>query len=414
MATPPPRTVTLVLVDAAGAVLGSLPPFEVDTPWWQDMAPVVRAVQMRDGLQVTVLRLLDTALPAAHGGAVTYLAQADAAAARNVPPRAWSGRLPDDPKRHAYACVGGPAADLAWAEAVLRARGDMPAGAAEQIRSWNLSSLWRLPTRSGVAWLKVVPPFFAHEAAVLNVLADAPVPQLLGHDGARMLMAELPGSDRYEALLPERLRMVDLLVDLQARWCGRVDELLALGLPDWRGPALTEAVSTTFLRHADALDADERSALETFIAALPRRFAAIATCGMPDGLVHGDFHPGNLRGDGNTLAVLDWGDSGVGHPLLDQTAFLRTCPADEIEPSRSHWRAAWRRHLPGADTARASQLLGPVATARSAVIYQRFLDRIERAEHGYHRDDPLDYLRRTAALAIIESSSAASAAWDAR
>jgi hypothetical protein len=46
---------------------------------------------------------------------------------------------------------------------------------------------------------------------------------------------------------------------------------------------------------------------------------------------------------------------------------------------------------------RAERLLAPLATARSAVIYQRFLDHIEQAEHPYHRDDPLDCLRKTAA-----------------
>lgn len=42
------RIVTLVLVDARGELLGSLPPFEAETPWWQDIAPVVGAVRRRD------------------------------------------------------------------------------------------------------------------------------------------------------------------------------------------------------------------------------------------------------------------------------------------------------------------------------------------------------------------------------
>ena len=69
MQTPSPRIVTLVLVAADGSVRGALPPFEAETPWWMDMAPVVRAARMQHGLRVTVLRLLDTALPSAHGGA---------------------------------------------------------------------------------------------------------------------------------------------------------------------------------------------------------------------------------------------------------------------------------------------------------------------------------------------------------
>ena len=33
-----------------------------------------------------------------------------------------------------------------------------------------------------------------------------------------------------------------------------------------------------------------------------------------------------------------------------------------------------------------------------AAVYQRFLDNIEPSEHPYHRADPAEWLRRTAAL----------------
>jgi aminoglycoside phosphotransferase (APT) family kinase protein len=73
---------------------------------------------------------------------------------------------------------------------------------------------------------------------------------------------------------------------------------------------------------------DDRKALQIFVEELPLRFAEIASCGLPDTLVRGDFHPGNLRGDRDRLTLLDWGDSGVGHPLLDQPAFLERQPFD--------------------------------------------------------------------------------------
>lgn len=52
------RTVTLVLVDTAGAVLGALPPFDVELPWWQEVGDVVAAARARYGVDVQVLRLL--------------------------------------------------------------------------------------------------------------------------------------------------------------------------------------------------------------------------------------------------------------------------------------------------------------------------------------------------------------------
>jgi hypothetical protein len=43
-------------------------------------------------------------------------------------------------------------------------------------------------------------------------------------------------------------------------------------------------------------------------------------------------------------------------------------------------------------------LLAPVAAARQAVIYQRFLDNIEPAERVHHRADPADWLHQTAVI----------------
>ncbi|OWJ66759.1 aminoglycoside phosphotransferase family protein [Inquilinus limosus] len=383
-----------------GRVLGILPPVAVATPWWQEVEPVVRAVRDRFGVDVTILRLLETELDRPHGGQVTYLAETAGLAetADPAPVEPWGGTLDEQPLRLPYARPGGPAADLAWARQVLEVRGLRPAGAPVQVRSWNLSSLWRIPVEGQMAWLKAVPPFFAHEGRLLERLAGGPVPRLLGQAEGRVLLAEIPGEDLYEADRPLLLRMVGLLAGLQRGWQGRAAELLALGLPDWRAPALAAAIAAVVEKASDPLPAADRAVLAGFVSGLPRRFADIAACGLDDTLVHGDFHPGNLRGDGDTLTLLDWGDSGVGHPLLDQPAFLTRVPADAVDPLQRHWQGLWRAAVPGSDPDRAAALLAPVAAARQAVIYQGFLDRIEPAERVYHRPDPAEWLARTVAI----------------
>ena len=397
---PPPRIVTLVLVTAAGKVLGQLPAFPVQPPWWQEAGPVVRAARERFGLDVTILRVLETGLASPHGGPVTYLAEVGDTSARRARPvlplGPWPGRLADDARRPAYARPGGTAADLAWADDVLAAVGQRRTGPAEQVRTWNLSSLWRVPTDAGGAWLKVVPPFFGHEGALLERLAGERVPRLLGRDGARMLLAEISGDDRYDAPLPELLEMVDLLVGLQRRWAGHEAELVALGLPDWRPRALGEAIGDVVERAAAGLPPGPRATLAAFVRALPGRFVSIAECGLPDGLVHGDFHPGNVRGTTGRLVLLDWGVAGIGHPLLDQPAFLTRIEEPAVGPVRDAWQAAWSVANPGSEPDRAARLLAPIAAARQAVIYQRFLDHIEPAEHAYHAADVPDWLLRTA------------------
>jgi len=171
----PPRWVTLVLCDAQGSLLGSLPPFEVAFPYWQEVGDVVAQARDRFGLQVTVLRLL-VATPLPDGptasGPVTYLAElTDLAELTNLAELTGAGVAPpsnllrpvDDAVRELaladhrlrlpYARPGGPASDLAWADGALAASGRSRTGPAQQQRTWNLSSIWRLPTAEGPVWL---------------------------------------------------------------------------------------------------------------------------------------------------------------------------------------------------------------------------------------------------------------------
>ena len=395
VSAPPERSAELVLVSPAGDVVGSLPPVAVRTPWWPEAAPVVEAVHERFRIGVVVLRLLDAEHASPPGGRVTYLAET----ADRVPDaRPWDGVLDDHPLRMPWARPGGPAADLAWADATLRTNGLRRTGVATQIRTWNLSSLWRLPVDGGFAWLKHVPPFFAHESAVIRRLAGEAVPTLIGADAGRSLMREIPGEDHYDAGVDVLGPAISMLVSLQARWAGRVGELLDMGLPDWRAQPLTAGIHDVLDRTAGELAPADVAALRAFVDDLPARFDAVADCGIPDTLVHGDFGPGNLRGDGDSLTLLDWGDSGIGHALLDVPAMLDRAPADAGEALGQRWALDWQAAAPGSDPSRAAWLLRPIGAARQAVIYQKFLDNIEPSEHPYHRADPADWLGRTAAL----------------
>ena len=105
---------------------------------------------------------------------------------------------------------------------------------------------------------------------MLARLAGERVPTLLGHDGGRMLLAEIAGDDLYDAEPPQLLEMVTLLVGLQRSWSGRADELLALGLPDWRAPALGASIASVIERTADELSADDRATLDG-VSARPAR-----------------------------------------------------------------------------------------------------------------------------------------------
>ena len=143
----------------------------------------------------------------------------------------------------------------------------------------------------------------------------------------------------------------------------------------------------------DQLSDDERRLLDDLVGGLDGRWAAIAECGLPDTLVHGDFHPGNVRGTPGSLVILDWGDSAVGQPMIDQLAFVRRLDRTDRLAVEREWAREWQRLVPGSDANRAAELLRPVAALNAAVVYQHFLDNIEPAERSYHAGDPLGALR---------------------
>ena len=400
------RLVTLVLVRSDGTNVGVLPSFSTSTPWWPDVAEVVERCRAVHGIDVTVLRLIDAAgfdPRGGMGGRVTYVAELDGA-----PPaatRTWDTPLPDDPLRARWARPGGPAQDLAWADEQLIAAGrprprERPA---VQMKTWNLSSIWRLPTAHGDVWLKAVPPFFAHEGAVIHALAAPTLPPLIAFDDlGRTLLGDVQGVDQYEAPTERHAVMIDTLVALQAGAITRVDEILAAGAPDWRAGPFAVAAADVVERGSGELDADERRVLDRLVAGLEDRFRALAECGIPDTFVHGDFHTGNVRWTDAGPVIFDWGDCGIGNPLLDLPPFDRNLDAEDRPAARSRWIEQWTVHAAGSDPARAVTLIEPIATLRMAMIYQRFLDGIEQSERRYHEADVPQQLRDTARRAIEE------------
>jgi Phosphotransferase enzyme family len=380
-------------VDSGGRALGVLPPYAVELPWWQEVGDVVAGARAAYGIDVVVLRLLSAERSQPPGGEVTYLAEYDGppppGCLRKAEDRA--GWTAPDRLRMPWANPGGPAASLAWARQALGGN-----GVAVQRRTWNLSAIWRFPG----AWLKEVPPFFAHEPAVLGWLGTwlpGVAPRLLGADGgARMLLEDVPGTDRYDAGLDETIAMLDDLFRINGAADGRIEELLAMGVPDRRAEPFIRAAREAVDHWAPRMAPEPRTSLARLVDGLPERFAALAACEIPDTLVHGDFHRGNVRSDGATRAILDWGDSIIGHPAADILTLADRAPSEYQQPLRTHWCNQWRSALPTSRPEQALKLMQPLHPLRGAIIYHAFLAAIERSEHPYHAADPLRCLHQAA------------------
>ena len=391
------RLASVILVDDVGDVIGRLAPLKLSSPWFQEIGELVEVVRREYGLRVTILRLLevdDSHLPEL---AVSYLAQADREDIKEGQLLAWAGQLDEQPLRLPYAKPGGPAKELSWAREMLSQQGYGQVVEQEQIRTWNLSSIWKLTTASDTFWLKSLPPFFSHEGRVLELFARESVPEVVAAAEQRVLLRHLPGEDCYEASLEQMLLMVDRLVDLQWRWHNRLDVLFKAGLTDFRSDVLARRIPVVITQHLHELKEEHQARLTTFADTLPARLVQLEDCGIPVTLVHGDYHPGNWHGIGMDLTILDWGDCCVGHPLLDLPALTDRAGEHAVRVT-SRWQEAWQARLPCANVKAAIDLVRPIAQARMAVVFQHFLDNIEPSERIFHDSDPVLALEKTAEI----------------
>ncbi|MFF3558574.1 phosphotransferase [Streptomyces sp. NPDC002574] len=395
------RTVDVV-VTYDGERLGGTGPFPVVTRWWSDVTEVVAHLEALLGVPVVVLRLLRT-----HGGeggrdgSVTYHAEAlrrprDGALREDAAGPDVDGLLGPADLRADWATTTGLWSGLTWAFDALGG------GTAEQVRTWNLSGLFRMTPKDGrTVWLKTTNPRFnACEATAIGLFAAgdrAFVPDVVAADTPqrRVLLGHVDGKDCYGAAPDVAGAAVRRLAAAQAAIASTTPPP---GLPD-RTPATLPGLLDRLLDGEAGRDLapQEAAAARRLTARLPALIAELDACGLPHTVVHGDFHPGNWRSDGRRIVMMDFADSHFGHPVLDG---LR--PRDFLDDrswrqAADAWVQAWSRLVPGSDPRRALAVGAPLARLLYAVRYQEFLDNIERSERVYHAGGPAAEIR--AALA---------------
>jgi hypothetical protein len=380
------RIVTTV-VTHGGACAGIVGPFPVKVPWWAEVEPVVVHLEQTLGVPVVVLRLVAVeGADGARDGHVTYHAEA-----LRPPVNLPRCEFVDDdhPLRQPWARASGVRELFRWAAQHV----DLT-GRPVQRKTWNLAGLFRLPTADGPVWLKAIPAFAAAEPTAIAAFARVDpdlVPIVLASGPGRLLLSDVPGSDCWDASPQVVTGAVRRLATAQAR-IGRPPD----NLPDRRPETLAAAVH-------DLLDGPvgaELSRAELRAAgSLQSRWEMLADCGLPDTVVHGDFHPGNWRRGDGAPVILDFADAHRGNPVLDGLRAIDFLPASRRRGAADAWIAAWTAAVPRSRPAEALRIAEPLAHLAYAVRYQEFLDNIEPSERVYHLGDPAASIRQAIVVA---------------
>jgi len=356
-----------VLVDAHGALPRlDLVLEEEDTV----VIGVLRAVRSAWNLDAVVL---ETHLPPAPGGssddhvALAVIDEPDrswtapAGTRWDQPPRElpervglraaswlgeWETGAEPPPLRPRWARPGWHARATAWIRAALEEAGRPAAGEIEMRRLWGISAIARVATAGGgTAWFKAVFPQFEVEVAITRFLEAAipdAVPHVIAADGdAGWLLLDAVGAEPVgSAATDDQLAAaIRRLVQIQASMAGREEELRALGVADRPLRRLADDVAAAMDDPAEIEGPDvapER--LATVVDWVRRQSDWLDAVGLPETLVHGDFHVFNVIERHGEPVIIDWSDPAISHPLLDVGPWFGH-PMAPGDPGRS-W-AAW-------------------------------------------------------------------------
>jgi hypothetical protein len=241
----------------------------------------------------------------------------------------------------------------AWIGQALADAGRPPPTAVTQVRLWGISAVMRVDTAHGRCWFKAVFPHFRHEPAVTAFLdrqlpgSVAPVIAVDTDEG--WLLLDDVGEDTLATNPVAHRPAIEQLVAMQRTFVGRTDELVAAGCAR-RGLAelpslLAAALAAPAVRPWIDLTPDRIGQLVDW---LTEAVAEIDALGVPDTLVHGDFHPGNIAIHQGRPVLFDWSDAAVSHPLVDVVTWASWFrdDAERVDELWTMFLEAWTGVIP--------------------------------------------------------------------
>ena len=246
-----------------------------------------------------------------------------------------------------------------WIDEQLARLGSTRTGEATQSHVTPWSTVIKVPTSQGDLWFKANDPSLSHEGGVVALVAETRpdlTPPLVALDAERGWLLMGDAGEWFRDVSP-RDENLDRWLEVLPRYAAaqialetRVDDLLALGVPDHRLPTLAAGYAALM----DEIDAEPR-----FRAALPRveeLAGQLASYGIAETLNHDDLHDGQVfLKDGRHL-VMDWGDACISHPFFTLSVTLEGVLAwglDDVEnsvdttPFRDAYLAPYRERYDG-------------------------------------------------------------------
>jgi hypothetical protein len=226
----------------------------------------------------------------------------------------------------------------------------------------GISALLRAPTDGPDVFLKAVfPPFHAEPVltrllaerfpdAVPTVLAVEPDEGwLLVEDIGSTWVGDVPEVDRPGALGRGAAALVAIQRSL-APDGGSIRTLLDAGAPHRPlGDLATSVAAAIGPKGFGVGDALEPERARRVLDAVATAVARVEAVGLPESVVHGDFHSGNAALVDDRIVIIDWSDAAISSPAIDLVTWIAWSgdKRNEIDAAVDAWVEAWSAVVDG-------------------------------------------------------------------
>lgn len=419
MSTPPlsssPNAIRayVILLDPDGRRMltrepsGLIPAFDVPPVFYPEVEDIVRIVREECGLDIAILRCLEGGnasedKPRLYSAICPFdtvetgpgfkwvgldepnFDESDKAALRKITqleverlssPSSIASSVPWD------SATGWHQAALNWLEANLPPSNDGEAWQASQIRSWSISSVWRVNSAGTRLYFKASPRYFASEVAVTLDVADrfpdvSPSVVAAQPRNGWMLMQDLGdvtlGTTDSAELWHDTMKTI---ATVQRGYIGRLREMERIGIERRTTEAIVETLGSWTDETAGVemrMFGDENETalrrLGPSLGRLESMARALGELGIPPTLEHGDLDATNVFIRNGSPVLMDWSDACVSHPFFTP---LTPAQARRYPEFVDTYLREWSDYAPIEDMRKGFGVAKPLAALESAFHYHR-------------------------------------------
>ncbi|MDY7005173.1 MAG: aminoglycoside phosphotransferase family protein [Cyanobacteriota bacterium] len=251
------------------------------------------------------------------------------------------------------------------------------------IKNWGISCVLRVNTTAGNIYFKQASrlPLFCNEPLVTTELANLfpeNIPTVLSINSEHhwMLLADFGEPIGRNSSIKLQKDIYRLLAQIQIKSIQHIDNLLSIGCLDRRLEKLSTQIDVLFndKNVLDQLKEIEIKQLRTLVPHLKNLCSQLAEYKIPQTLIHGDLHLGNVALHNNKYLIFDWTDGCISHPFFDMFPLFfiqnKNPFFSPLRNLRDEYLSQWKIYESKPRLLEAWKLAKPLCALHHAITYQ--------------------------------------------